>query len=147
MLCSVFIDLRYFLLFFALFNSMFACLLYIVFDNHDSNFFIMAFRSSIGDNEMGDYLSSQQNELAWTIWLLIMIVGNMVMMNFIIAVVNESYESCMSKINAYKFKVKIDMIVELESIMTATDLQDQLKFPNYMVYRRKVNTASVGVPW
>ena len=100
MLFSVFIDLRYFLLFFALFNSMFACLLFIVFDSNDSNFFIMAFRSSIGDNEMGDYLSSDQDELAWTIWFLIMIVGNIVFMIFIIAVVNESYESCMSKMNA-----------------------------------------------
>ena len=38
-------------------------------------------------------------------------------MNFIIAIVNQSYENCMSKTTAYKFKVKLDMIVEREAIM------------------------------
>jgi hypothetical protein len=87
----------------------------------------MAFRASIGDNEMGDFLKTENSSrsLAWFIWLVIMIVGNMIFMNFIIAVVNESYENCMSKMAAQKFKVKIDMIVERESIMT----EDQLKDP------------------
>ena len=53
----------------------------------------MAFRGSIGDNEMGDFLKTENSSksLAWFIWLVIMIVGNMIFMNFIIAVVNESY--------------------------------------------------------
>lgn len=40
----------------------------------------------------------------------------MVFMNFIIAVVNQSYEKCMSTMNAQQFKVKVDMIVERESL-------------------------------
>jgi len=35
--------------------------------------------------------------LAWLLWFLISIVGNIVFMNFIIAVVSESYENCMEK--------------------------------------------------
>ena len=60
-------------------------------------FFLMAFRTSIGDNEMGDFLINKNNKLlAWFIWLVIMILGNIIFMNFIIAVVSESYENCMS---------------------------------------------------
>lgn len=55
--------------------------------------------------------------LIWIVWLLIMIVGNIIFMNFIIAVVNESYENCMTKMEAQKYKVKVDMIVERESVM------------------------------
>lgn len=47
-----------------------------------------------------------------------MIVGNIVFMNFIIAVVSQSYENCINKIVSLQFKVKVDMIVERESMMT-----------------------------
>ena len=62
----------------------------------------MAFRASIGDNEMGDFLKTDNSSrsLAWFIWLVIMVVGNIIFMNFIIAVVNESYENCMLKMFA-----------------------------------------------
>lgn len=70
-----------------------------------------------------------------------MIVGNMIFMNFIIAVVNESYENCMSKMTAQKFKVKINMIVERESIMRSGDLANSEWFPNYIVLRRKANSS------
>ena len=52
---------------------------------------------------MGDYDSSSlvsgspYKILVWILWLLIMIVGNIVFMNFIIAVVSESYENCMER--------------------------------------------------
>ena len=98
----------------------------------------MAFRASIGDNEIDDFLQTKENQsLAWFIWLFIMIVGNMIFMNFIIAVVNESYENCMSKMIAQKFKVKIDMIVERESNMTQEELDNSDWFPNYIIFRRK----------
>ena len=128
MLVAAFYDLKYFLAFFMIFIGTFAVFIYILTDGTISesytgagpfSFFIMAFRSSIGDNEMDDYLSNSDNfGLAWVMWLFIMIVGNMIFMNFIIAVVNESYENCMSKMTAQKFKVKVDMIIERESILT-----------------------------
>lgn len=78
----------------------------------------MSFRSSIGDNEMELYTESKVNPiLIWIVWLVIMIVGHIIFMNFIIAVVNESYENCMTKMIAQKYKVKVDMIVERESVM------------------------------
>ena len=67
MLIQVFIDLRFFLMFFAMFITTFAVLLSIVIDKNPeggttyentglSTFFLMAFRSSIGDNEMESFL-------------------------------------------------------------------------------------------
>lgn len=45
------------------------------------------------------------------VWLLKMFVGYVIFMNFIIAVVNESYEVVMSKITAQTYKNKVDFIV------------------------------------
>ena len=79
----------------------------------------MAFRASIGDNEMNDFLETKDGKLlAWVIWLAIMIVGNMILMNISIAIVNSNYEYCSENEEAMKIKAKIDIIVEIESIMT-----------------------------
>lgn len=48
-----------------------------------------------------------------------MVVGNIVLMNFIIAVVGQSYGECMEKQVAQSFKVKVDMIVEREQMMSS----------------------------
>jgi len=65
-----------------------------------------------------------------------MIIGNVIFMNFIIAVVNESYENCMNKKVAQSYKVKVDMIVERESIMTESQRRNKEWFPNYILLRR-----------
>ena len=83
----------------------------------------MAFRASIGDNEMNDFLETKDGKLlAWVIWLAIMIVGNMILMNISIAIVNSNYEYCRENEEAMKIKAKIDIIVEIESIMTDPQL-------------------------
>ena len=76
-----------------------------------------------------------------------MIVGNMVFMNFIIAVVNQSYEQCMSKMVAQQFKVKVDMIVERESMMSQRELERIDWFPNFIVLRRKANDNDSSNAW
>ena len=98
---------------------------------------------------MGDFLKTENSSksLAWFIWLVIMIVGNMIFMNFIIAVVNESYENCMSKMSAQKFKVKVDMIVERESIMSEYDIVNTDWFPKFIVIRRKANGSQESEQW
>jgi hypothetical protein len=63
-----------------------------------------------------------------------MIVGNIIFMNFIIAVVNESYENCMTRLVAQSYKVKVDMIVERESVMTEAELNDKEWFPELYCY-------------
>lgn len=137
MISSVFYDLRYFLLSFALFISTFTVFLSILLRNDSGmgifDLFQMAFRSSIGDNEMDAYERTDYQTLTWVVWLLIMVVGNIIFMNFIIAVVNESYENCMTKMVAQSYKVKVDMIAERESIMTEAELANREWFPNFII--------------
>ena len=82
------------------------------------SFLAIALRTSIGDNEMADYVGSNYKPLAWVVWLIVVLVGNIIFMNFIIAVVNESYENCMTKMVAQSYHVKVDMIAEREAVMT-----------------------------
>jgi hypothetical protein len=58
---------------------------------------VIALRTAIGDNEMEDYRngSSEMLWLIWIVWIALMIIGNVVFFNFIVAVVSESYERCM----------------------------------------------------
>ena len=67
MIIQVFIDLKFFLMFFSMFIITFAILLSIVIDKNPQEdtsylntgqftFFLMAFRSSIGDFEMNSFL-------------------------------------------------------------------------------------------
>ena len=55
-------------------------------------FFMIAFRTSIGDYSFDDFSAADYYEIGLVVWFFIMIVGNVVFMNFIIAVVNQSYE-------------------------------------------------------
>ena len=72
---------------------------------------------------MADYtIGDEYVTLKWIIWLLIVIVGNIIFMNFIIAVVNESYENCMTTMVAQTYQVKVEMIVERESLMSKEEL-------------------------
>jgi cell division protein FtsL len=64
-----------------------------------------------------------------------MIVGNIVFMNFIIAVVNESYENCMTKMVSQSYKSKVEMIEEREDLMSEEDRRNKEWFPNFIVIR------------
>jgi hypothetical protein len=60
---------------------------------------VIVLRQSIGDYDTSSIIEGTKDLkiLAWLLWFLILIIGNIVFMNFIIAVVSESYESCMEK--------------------------------------------------
>ncbi len=58
----------------------------------------MALRQSLGDYDTTTLIANSEYEiLIWILYILIMLVGNIVFMNFIIAVVSESYENCMER--------------------------------------------------
>jgi hypothetical protein len=98
MLLTVFRDLKPFILFFgtviAFFSIIFAILLKDDLINYEGlgpvGYFIIAMRESIGDYDTIDSItnSSDYKILIWIVYLMIMIVGNVVFMNFIIAVVS-----------------------------------------------------------
>ena len=97
MLQATFYDLRYFLFFFALVIGAFTlCLGILVGPDSDTyqgiglaGYYVMAFRTSIGDYNLDNYASNSDFKiLTWIFWFVVMIVGNVIFMNFIIAVVN-----------------------------------------------------------
>ena len=149
MLISVFYDLRYFLIFFALVVAAFSLVLSILVDQDEKNyeglgifsFYVMAFRTSIGDYNLDNYAAGSEFKLlSWIVWFFIMIFGNIIFMNFIIAVVNESYENCMMKMVAQSYMVKLDMIVERELIMTKAQRKNPKWFPPYILFRKPVDS-------
>jgi len=156
MIQAVIHDLRHFLLFFAIFILAFALLLSILVDidseTYDTEvigivvpYFIMAFRTSIGDYNLSDYTGSGSFKVInWIVWLAVMLIGNVIFMNFIIAVVNESYEKCMSKVMAESFKVKVDMILERESLMSQDDFSNPAWYPRFLITRRAVDGEGEG---
>ena len=59
--------------------------------------FVMALRQSIGDGDTSTLIDKTEKNykiLVWILWFIILVVGNVVFMNFIIAVVNEGYAEC-----------------------------------------------------
>jgi hypothetical protein len=59
--------------------------------------FVLALRQSIGDGDTSTLIDNTEKPymiLAWILWFMILVVGNVVFMNFIIAVVNEGYAEC-----------------------------------------------------
>lgn len=97
MINSVLHDLRYFMAFFGIIIIAFAVFLGILVDIDEETYdilgpiayFVIAFRTSIGDYNLDNY-SKQSNfkVIAWILWTIVMIIGNVIFMNFIIAVVN-----------------------------------------------------------
>ena len=59
-------------------------------------FYFMAKKQSISDYDSSSLITNSDFEiLVWILYISIMVVGNIVFMNFIIAVVSEFYEYCM----------------------------------------------------
>ena len=53
----------------------------------------------------------------------------------------------MSKMVVLQFKVKVDMIVERESMMSQRELERIDWFPNFIVLRRKANDNDSSNAW
>ena len=156
MIVSVLKDLTNFLLFFCLFVVFCGIFMTIIMKNisgdypetHGLGTFILAFRMSIGDFSTDSFsMNDNQRLLTWGIWIALMLFGNVIFMNFIIAVVSESYENCMSKMFAQSYKVKLDMIVEKESIMTDEELENNEFFPNYILLRSPIDNSGNSGHW
>jgi hypothetical protein len=98
---------------------------------------VVAFRTSVGDFDIDNYMAqSDFKGLMWIAWFLTMFLGNIIFMNFIIAVVNESYENCMMRMEAQSYRVKAHMIAQREAIMSPEETSNDSLFPRYLVIRR-----------
>ncbi len=64
-------------------------------------------------------------------------------MNFIIAVVSQSYENCMQRSIAQSYKVKLHLIRERESMMSQEEYQNKEFFPNYIILCKPLSEGRV----
>jgi hypothetical protein len=100
-------------------------------------------RESIGDYDTDTLTNRDATELpllSWSLWFIVMLVGNIVFMNFIIAVVSESYEKCMQSMTAESYRSKLDMIVECEQFLPDSWRFDKKWFPDYIVMCRPIDS-------
>lgn len=98
----------------------------------------MAFRTSTGDFELDNYATLKPDMIfiTWFIWFVAVFALNIIFMNFIIAVIYESYSKVTQKLVAESYKVKATMIVEREMHFVEKDFEDPKLFPRYLVLRR-----------
>ena len=84
----------------------------------------MSYRLSLGDFELEGFTNQRDSLItySWALWMIGVFVMNVMFMNFIIAVISESYEKVMQRVIALSFKLKAEMIVEREDLMTEEDL-------------------------
>ena len=80
------------------------------------SYIVMAFRTSIGDYTFDNYKATVMKQETWIVWLALMIIGNVVFMNFIIAVVNDSYSQSMAKKVSQSYRLKVPLIIEREKL-------------------------------
>ena len=91
---------------------------------------IMALQTALLNSDISDHSGNTEYIiLLWVVWIIVVVVGNIVVMNFIIAVVGDSYTNCMAKREAQSLKVKVDMIIERENVMTEAELLNEEYFP------------------
>eukprot|EP00347_Sterkiella_histriomuscorum_P005927 403354731 len=151
MMAAVFIDLKYFLAFFVVFILQFGIIFAILFDATGIeeyngigifSYFMMAFRTSSGDFNVDSYKDQSQILviISWTIWIIAVMILNVMFMNFIIAVISESYEKVMQKLTAESYRVKVQMIVERELHFTEDELKLNHFFPQYLLLRKPVTS-------
>jgi hypothetical protein len=119
MVQAVFYDLRLFLAYYIMVITTFGFLLMVIFDepNSDSeglgavSYIIMSLRIVWGEGSF-DIEKSEYKFMAWMTYVLLMLCGNIVFMNFLIAVVQQSYEACMMRMQSQSLKAQLYMIRE-----------------------------------
>ena len=55
--------------------------------------------------------------LVWTIWVLHQILVLIILLNFLIAIISQSYENVMSKLEVFKYKTRADFNLECLQVM------------------------------
>jgi hypothetical protein len=74
------------------------------------------------------------------------LAGNVIFMNFIVAVVSEYNEKCMQSETVQQYRLRCDMIVERESIMTPEDfLKTRRNSPGTWSCVRRPKTSRWGL--
>ena len=154
MLTLVFKELFYFFFYFLLVISTLTVMAQIIINQSGDGYkgvaeaanFLIVLRQASGDTDTSTIIDGTRDFklLAWLLWFVILIVGNIVFMNFIIAVVSESYENCMEKKVQIIYDIKLEMIAEFESMMPDRVFKREEWFPKFIIIRRMVGGSNSG---
>ena len=79
-------------------------------------------------------LLPHMNIIFWFIWFLIVVVTNIIFLNFIIAEASASYEKVSERLDDFILKERAQLIHESED-MTLNSLKTKNKFPKYIINR------------
>ena len=103
--------------------------------------FVMALRQSVGDGDTSTLIDKSENYkiLVWIVWFIILVVGNVVFMNFIIAVVGSAYSECVEKREKCIQMAKLEMISECENLLPDCLIRYDKWFPRFIIFRRLRN--------
>lgn len=145
MLANVIYDLRVFLLFYGILIFMFAQFITILgvpnYGEYDKiglflGNLLQTLRISMGDFNFDNTedLSIEINFLWWLVWLLIVVVTNIIFLNFIIAEASASYETVKERLDEFILKERTDLINESED-MTPDFVKSEYTFPKYIITR------------
>jgi len=99
-------------------------------------YLITTLRMSMGDFgfDAANMLSDPLNGIYWAIWLIIVVVTNIIFLNFIIAEACSSYENVASNLNAFILMERAALIQESEE-MTFKKYKTGKSYPKYIVVR------------
>ena len=116
MITRVFKDLKSFLTYYIFVMITFGLLFSVIFEAPASDseglgpisYVLMSLRIVWGGSFEVD--KTELKVIAWISYIMLMVIGNIVLLNFLIAVVNQSYESSMQKVKLQIFKVRLTLI-------------------------------------
>ena len=95
----------------------------------------------MGDFDTDSYqtFSRSISITAWIVWVVAVFVLNIILMNFIIALISDAYAKVMQRMDAEQYKVKAEFILERESTFSESDLKDPEKYPKFLVLRQPID--------
>lgn len=96
-------------------------------------------RTTMGDYkciELARYLEKDELIIFWLAWMIIVIVGSIIFLNFIIAEASASYEKVSNCLNEFIAKEKTALIAESET-MTPNNLKNSVNYPKFVVIRQQ----------
>ena len=148
MLLSVFFDVRYFMGVYAIIVCMFSIIYFVLFSMElpetyigvsNFGFILDAIQLSLGNYDVEGYSALPQELLItiWVVWMLSVFMLNIIFMNFIIAVISESYERVTSTQEAVYYQTLADFIYERELRLTSNSKKN---FPEFLILRRVAET-------
>lgn len=150
MIQSVFIELSNFLAYYLFVMITFGVIFVVVFDEASTDtqgaglfsFVLMAFRVVWGEGSF-DIANTEYKVIAWTAYMMLMYIGNIILLNFLIAAVNQSYESTMQKMNSKYLMAQLIKINDYYLTLPALSFTDKSMFKDTLEIQN-VNSSDGG---